>query len=211
MASSHSVAYAVTAFLLLGIERFLYSFVFHFPQDFIDQCKAGTYGAAIQKEKEYWKSFMTLSIRVKVVQFSVIAYDVCVKNNVRFHGTRFLLGAALLVAGQVLNASAFKALGCIGVYYGYELGYKVPRVTGFPYNLGFSDPQYWGVVATIFGLYLMLNVQSFLIPYLELFWYGISMVLLEHSTNGRSFLTRFLGTRILKQVEASLYRFLPVT
>jgi hypothetical protein len=200
MSSSPSVLYAVTAFLLLGIERFLYSFVFHFPQNFIERCKSGTFGTAVQKEDESWKGFMYIGMRIKIFQFSVIAYDVFVENKVHFQPTtgRFMFGAAILMLGQVLNAAAFKALGCIGVYYGHELGYKVPRVAAFPYNLGFSDPQYWGVVATIFGLYIMLDVQSFFIPFLELFWYGMSMAILEHSTNGRYFLKALLGKSKLK-------------
>lgn len=196
MASSPSVLYAVTTFVLLGVERCLYSYVFHCPHDFIHRCRAGAFGVAIQKEKEYWKGFMSLGVRVKVFQFSVMAYDLCVRNTIQLQGAGFVLGAALVVAGQVLNASVFKALGCIGVYYGHELGYRVPRVTAFPYNLGFSDPQYWGVIVTIFGLYVMLNVQSFFIPYVELFWYGMSMVFLEHPTNGKSVLNALLGTCI---------------
>ena len=200
MSSSPSVLYAVIAFLLLGIERFLYSYVFHFPQHFIERCKAGTFGTSIQKEAEFWRGFMYLGMRIKIFQFSVIAYDLFVKNTIHFPEIteKCMLGAAILVLGQVLNAAAFNALGCIGVYYGHELGYKVPRVSAFPYNLGFSDPQYWGVVATVFGLYLMLNVQSLFIPFLELFWYGTSMVLLEHSTNGRFLLNAMLGKRKVK-------------
>lgn len=200
MSSSPSVLYGLTAFLLLGIERFLYSYVFHFPQHFIARCKAGTFGSAIQNEAESWKGFMYLGMRVKIFQFSVIAYDIFVKNTIHVHAVtgRLILGAAILMLGQIVNAAAFKALGCMGVYYGHELGYQVPRVSAFPYNLGFSDPQYWGVVATVFGLYLMLDVQSFFIPFLELFWYGMSMAFLEHSTNGRFLLNALLGKSKLK-------------
>ena len=177
--------YPVVAFLLLGIERCLYGYVFHFPQDFIKRCKSGKFGSAFQKETESWKNFMVLGIYIKVFQFLVIYYDLSVKNTMQYDIRFVVPGATLLVIGQTLNAAAYKALGCIGVYYGYELGYNVPRVTTFPYNLGFSDPQYWGVLASIFGLYTMVNAQSFLIPYLELFWYVCSMKVLEHSTNGK--------------------------
>lgn len=177
--------YPVAAFLLLGIERCLYGYVFHFPQDFIKRCKSGQFGLAFQKE-ESWRNFMTLGMYIKVVQFSVIYYDLSVKNTMQYNTTSVVIGAALVVIGQTLNAAAYKALGGIGIYYGYELGYNVPRVTTFPYNLGFSDPQYWGVLASIFGLYVMVHAQSFLIPYLELFWYVLSMKLLEHSTSART-------------------------
>jgi hypothetical protein len=175
--------YPVVAFLLLGIERCLYGYVFHFPQDFIRRCQSGQLGATFQKDKEYWRSFMTLGIYIKVFQFSVIYYDLSVKNTMQYNATWVAAaGAVLVVIGQILNAAAYQALGGIGIYYGYELGFHVPRITTFPYNMGFSDPQYWGVLASIFGLYIMVQAQSFLIPYLELFWYVLSMKVLEHST-----------------------------
>jgi hypothetical protein len=184
---SSSLLYPAIAFVLLGIERFVYGYVFHFPQDFIRRCKSGQLGSAFEKETLYWKNFMTLGIYVKVFQFSVLLYDLLVKNTIQFNVTRFIVGATLLVAGQSLNMAAYNALGCIGIYYGHEMGHKVPRVTSFPYNLGLSDPQYWGVVATVVGLYVMLNAQSMLVPYLELFWYFMSMKVLEHS-NGKAVL-----------------------
>ena len=59
--------------------------------------------------------------------------------------------------GQLLNSSTFRAIGAKGVYYGSQLGYDVsepcgllkresarPWATGFPYNIGISDPQRHG-------------------------------------------------------------------
>ena len=42
------------------------------------------------------------------------------------------------------------------VYYGFKLGHKVPWVTGFPFNLGISHPQYVGATLTLWGLAALL-------------------------------------------------------
>ncbi|CAE7033887.1 Phosphatidyl-N-methylethanolamine N-methyltransferase [Symbiodinium microadriaticum] len=107
-------------------------------------------------------------------------------------------GLALVGVGQLLNSATFKTIGAKGVYYGSQLGYDVPWATSFPYNIGISDPQYWGVICSVWGFYLcvapsgdLLN-QHFVVPWLETFWYFMSMKLLEHKGNGGRLL-RALG------------------
>jgi len=56
----------------------------------------------------------------------------------------------------------------------------VDTVTCFPYNTRISDPQYWGVVIFIWGLYIATGASSFLIPVIETIWYVSSMKLLEN-------------------------------
>jgi methylene-fatty-acyl-phospholipid synthase len=180
------------AFCLLGIERVLYGYVFHYPAHFIKRCQAGTFGKSIQAEERMWKNFMMLHVYVKVFQVSVILYDIFVFSypwkefDIKMFGT----GLGLVLAGQALNASVYKALGQVGVYYGHELGYKVPFVTAFPYNLGISDPQYWGVLTCIWGIYIALGIPSLVICYMEVFWYLMSMKLIENQRGGE--LLRFL-------------------
>lgn len=120
-------------------------------------------------------------------------------------------GLLLLFMGQVLNYAVFEALGAKGVYYGYEFGYPVSRVYCFPYNLRISDPQYWGkamcalsrdhylhrcphirfyppltgVVLSVFGIYFAVGSTSFMIPIFELFWYLMSMKVLENERGRR--------------------------
>ncbi|CAL1146633.1 unnamed protein product [Cladocopium goreaui] len=95
-------------------------------------------------------------------------------------------GLALVGLGQLLNTATFKTIGAKGVYYGSQLGYEVPWASAFPYNIGISDPQYWGVICSVWGFYLCLapyadlSKEHFLIPWLETFWYVTSMKLLEH-------------------------------
>ena len=133
-------------------------------------------------------------------------------------------GLLLLFIGQVLNYAVFEALGAKGVYYGYEFGYPVSRVYCFPYNLRISDPQYWGryicfhpvlfinncllylvaltpvvlhlsgVVLSVFGIYFAVGSTSFMIPIFELFWYLMSMKVLENE-RGRRWANALTGSK----------------
>lgn len=203
--------FPAAAIVLLGIERFLYGYVYHFPSYFKAHCKSGTFGTKLQEEPIFWKCFMQLGIYVKIFQYSVCLFDLfnrCtlqnpVSNAVRasdidvlidqitsYEGLQFQLGFLLVVTGQFLNYAVFKALGGIGVYYGWELGYKLKRVTSFPYNTGIGDPQYWGVVITIWGIYVSLGASSYVTPCLETFWYLMSMKVIENA-RGRKLLEAF--------------------
>jgi hypothetical protein len=200
--------FPVAALFLLGIERFLYGYVFHFPTQFKANCKNRAFGTKLQQEPLFWKGFMQLGIYVKVFQYSVCIYDIlnrCTLKNpiwdagragdfgvfidqiTSSEGFQFWFGLLLVAIGQFLNYAVFKALGGIGVYYGWELGYKVERVTCFPYNTGISDPQYWGVVICIWGIYIALGASSYLTPCLETFWYAMSVKVIENS-RGRKLL-----------------------
>ena len=62
---------------------------------------------------------------------------------------------------QILNVSIYKAIGADGVYYGVRLGKQVPWVTGFPFNMSLSHPQYVGSVLTVWGCFcLTLNLAG---------------------------------------------------
>lgn len=62
-----------------------------------------------------------------------------------------LVSVPLLIFGQFLNASIYKAIGVDGVYYGCRLGKDVPWCTSFPFT-HFKHPQYVGSGCTIAGL-----------------------------------------------------------
>eukprot|EP00747_Dinoflagellata_sp_TGD_P164780 gnl/TRDRNA2_/TRDRNA2_185177_c0_seq1.p1 gnl/TRDRNA2_/TRDRNA2_185177_c0~~gnl/TRDRNA2_/TRDRNA2_185177_c0_seq1.p1 ORF type:complete len:234 (+),score=48.22 gnl/TRDRNA2_/TRDRNA2_185177_c0_seq1:77-703(+) len=188
--------FALVAFVLLGIERFLYGYIYHFPESFKKNCDGPLKPLLTHGEGNYWEVAKLLGIFIKVFQFGVIIYDLCaVRSFMRepaplFSYDLLLLGAALLGVGQTLNAAVFNAIGAIGVYYGNELGYKVPWCDAFPYNKGIPDPQYWGVVCTVWGAYLCIgptrNIfsQYYIVAWYELFWYVCSMKLLEDHANG---------------------------
>eukprot|EP00928_Gymnodinium_smaydae_P081714 TRINITY_DN6518_c0_g1_i3.p1 TRINITY_DN6518_c0_g1~~TRINITY_DN6518_c0_g1_i3.p1 ORF type:complete len:223 (-),score=53.97 TRINITY_DN6518_c0_g1_i3:505-1110(-) len=195
-------AFALAAFPLLGIERFLYGYIYHFPELFKGNCKSGVLANLLKKaEGKYFQVAKDLGIYIKVFQFGVIGFDLLFRFSTPVLSTGLLAaGFLLLMVGQILNAAVFNAIGVIGVYYGNQFGYEVPWCDGFPYNLGISDPQYWGVVLTVWGFYLMSAPDGnifgghFLVPWLETFWYIASMKLLEHTQHGTAVL-RLLGLK----------------
>jgi methylene-fatty-acyl-phospholipid synthase len=72
------------------------------------------------------------------------------------------LSCLLLVGyGQSLNVGIFKAIGHVGVYYGFKLGYKVPWVRGWPFDT-VAHPQYVGSVLSIWGAAALLWNQMHL-------------------------------------------------
>ena len=70
-----------------------------------------------------------------------------------------LMGVALIAGGQTLNAGIYKAIGHVGVYYGFKLGHKVPWVDGFPFNV-VQHPQYVGSVMSVWGVVALVWTQS---------------------------------------------------
>jgi hypothetical protein len=201
-------SFVVIAFALLGIERLLYGFIFFFPQSFKSLCEKGFLKPLLQKDGGlFWKVAKDLGMYIKVFQFGVVAYDLVINKGMQPTSGLCPLGLGLLFfcAGQALNVAVFNAIGGKGVYYGYELGYKVDWCDGFPYNLGFNDPQYWGVVLCIWGIYFFfapsLNIldSHFTVPWLEAFWYAVSMKVFEHRSRGGAILQK-LGVRPEVQV-----------
>mmetsp|Transcript_6605 Transcript_6605/g.11491 ORF Transcript_6605/g.11491 Transcript_6605/m.11491 type:complete len:201 (+) Transcript_6605:78-680(+) len=186
------MAFVVAAFLLLGIERFLYGYIYHFPDDFRRLCSEGFLLQLFEySERVYWQVAKNLGIIVKVFQFGVLGYDLLIRSSLRVAPAGLLVvGLVLLACGQLLNIAVFEAIKAKGVYYGAQLGYDVPWCSGFPYNLGIPDPQYWGVVLTVWGVYVCVSStgnifsSAYAVPWIETFWYVTSMKLLEHTENG---------------------------
>jgi len=184
--------FAFFAFCLLGIERFVYGFIYQYPNSFKKLCEGSLKAVWLKKKKLYWDVAKEIGIWIKVFQFGVIAYDILWRIGLSVPSTNSLVvGLTLVGAGQVLNVATYNAIGAMGVYYGEQLGYDVPWCHNFPYNFGLGDPQYWGVVLCVWGMYTILapgltDVLSgqCLIPFYETFWYIASMKLLEHAGNG---------------------------
>ncbi len=201
---SVDAVFAAKALPLLGIERILYGYWYIYPKYFEKSVRDGKFGRRLQAEPLLWKVAMKLGMYIKVFQFSVVAFDLLLRcdltNPLQSQEAMYvaLVGVLLLIMGQGLNYATFAALKPIGVYYGYEFGYDVPMVTGFPYNIGISDPQYWGVVLCIWGIYLALGASSYIVPILETFWYMMSMKVLENP-RGRSLARSLLGPDIVKK------------
>ncbi|CAE8598694.1 unnamed protein product [Polarella glacialis] len=185
-------SFTKAALPLLGIERFLYGYIYQFPESFKRTCKGPLKPLLDYDEGVYWQVAKHLGVGIKVFQFGVIGFDLLVRRPVSISRQPELLGPglALMGVGQLLNTTTFNAIGAMGVYYGSQLGYHVPWASCFPYNIGIGDPQYWGVVLCVWGAYLSLaptsNLQDehFVVPWLTTFWYVTSMKLLENSDRG---------------------------
>ena len=72
---------------------------------------------------------------------------------------QWLVGAALGIGGQALNAGIYRAIGHSGVYYGFKLGHDVPWADGFPFNV-VSHPQYVGSVLSVWSATVLLFSQA---------------------------------------------------
>tara|TARA_B100000497_G_scaffold12826_1_gene14656 strand:- start:188 stop:520 length:333 start_codon:yes stop_codon:yes gene_type:complete len=70
-----------------------------------------------------------------------------------------IMNLLLLTIGQTLNTAVYYKLGLIGVYYGDRLGYQLPYIITFPYNIGIKNPQYVGCVLTLCGLYPLISIN----------------------------------------------------
>jgi hypothetical protein len=198
------LVFALKAFVFLGIERFLCGYWYTFPQKFEKQIRDGNFGGRLQAEPRLWKCAMKLKMYIKVFQFSVIGFDLLLRCDLtnpissQEATCKAIGGVVLIVIGWGLNYAVFKALKPIGVYYGYEFGYDVPRVNCFPYNTSISHPQYWGVVLCIWGIYLALGASSLIVPVLETFWYMMSMKVLENP-RGRVLASALIGEDYTKK------------
>lgn len=127
-----SLVVVLTCFVLLGIERLLYGYCYHFTDHFKLSVRKGTFGAKIQAEPLYWRCMMKLGKYVKVFQFGVLIFDLILRKNVADEllepgewsterTITFFSGLLLVLLGQFLNIAVFRALTPKGVYYGYEL------------------------------------------------------------------------------------------
>ena len=72
-----------------------------------------------------------------------------------------LVYLALVLFGQILNFSVYRAIGKVGVYYGVKFGFNIPWCTDFPYNSPsipgwgpiLAHPQYCGAVLSYLGIF----------------------------------------------------------
>ena len=167
---------------LLSMERFFYGLVWHRPK---------TAALVLKKDKEP-ETIFRLVWCFKCVQVAVFAswwyhhfgwtdFDLTAVPPYLWAASALLLGV-----GQVLNASAWSALGKAGVCYGFSYpesswGKQVRWVTGWPYNV-LDSPQYIGAIATVWGLFLFTSAQVddwWVLPAIETFLYALSIHVLE--------------------------------
>ena len=82
-------------------------------------------------------------------------------HDVELTATMTLVDITLAVVGQALNSGVYQQLGTVGTYYGNRFG-DPPKAwaTGFPYNLGISDPQYWGSILTVLATLNLMDTRK---------------------------------------------------
>jgi hypothetical protein len=165
----------VGAALLLSLERLCYMWIWHAPDSFRWVC--ATLGVASPSEPI--QVLESLFYAFKVLQVGVFVGWCFIHGDGSFwpanpDPSAIWLGAAMILLGQVLNASVFYRLGNLGVFYGNRFGYQVPWSRQFPFSL-LEHPQYVGALLSIWGLFLMIRFPHddwFIIPLLETVYYA---------------------------------------
>merc|ERR1712146_331617 len=112
------MTFILLSFFLLGIERFLYGYIYQFPKSFKKCCDGPLRGLLNSSEGQYWKVAQQLGVFIKVFQFGVIGYDLGLRGERGGIAADFALafiGMALFGIGQLLNAATFNAIGGMGV------------------------------------------------------------------------------------------------
>lgn len=140
----------------LALPHLLYAFIWYMPELWMKTF-----------QKRSVEVFETCAWLLKSVQFSsVVLWFVSNKDATRGGaGTTSIppvagvIGLALMVLGQTLNAGTYKAIGHVGVYYGFKLGHAVPWVDGFPFSV-VAHPQYVGSVLSVWGAAVMWWTQA---------------------------------------------------
>lgn len=169
-----SGSFVVLAALLLAVERACYLWASRSSTSFARLCAAAPGGEPIAVVERLFYVF-------KVVQAGVFAGWLWVHGDgaplaIAAPWPALGLGAALIVAGQVLNLSVFRRLGRTGVFYGNRFGHEVPWVRGFPFSVA-RHPQYLGTAISIWGFFLIARYPHpdwIALPALETIYYAIA-------------------------------------
>ncbi|WP_109994462.1 methyltransferase [Salinisphaera sp. LB1] len=159
--------------VLLSAERVTYFLVWRYPHRFQHICRhrlPAALGAPIDVVQVLFRGFKVLQIGVFVFWCAWFADGLPIPTATL---APWLIGAAMIAAGMVLNFSVFAVLGKTGVFYGNKLGHDVPWREDFPFSL-VPHPQYVGAVLAIWGVFLIMRFPHpdwFVLPLLETLYY----------------------------------------
>jgi len=159
---------------LLSLERICYLRIWRNPEAFRASCMR----APVIHAREPVNALRYLFYGFKLLQCAVFIGWCYIHGDgqlVALAGGRFanLLGAALIMIGQLLNLSVFYRLGNVGVFYGNKFGYPVPWNPKFPFSI-IDHPQYVGALLTIWGFFLVARFPHddwYFLPLLETAYY----------------------------------------
>ncbi|CAK0824205.1 unnamed protein product [Prorocentrum cordatum] len=104
----------LVALVLLGIERFLYGYIYHYPNSFKRLCRGPLKALLDYDEGVYWQVANHLGIVIKVFQFGVVAYDIMPPALNFARPVQLCVAAVLIGIGQLLNAAVFRREGPSG-------------------------------------------------------------------------------------------------
>lgn len=139
-------------YLVTSLSHLLYFFVWTFTDRFLCICNY------LDVNPSFFISY--LSIIQKSLQIgAILNYSVQNNSLIPYIENFNIMNLLLLIIGQDLNTAVYYKLGLIGVYYGNKLGYELPYITTFPYNIGIKNPQYVGCVLTLCGLYPLIDIN----------------------------------------------------
>ena len=156
-----NIPYFVAMMLAVATSHVLYAFVWYKTKSFKKLCKKAPLKFIGKMPVTVFgnlvlgiKMFQQLSLAAWAFSFvgSVDKFKALVLTRSPEY---FAAAAALFLAGQVLNAAIYKAIGKDGVYYGFKLGRTVAWSTAFPFSAGFRHPQYVGGYTTQLGVLLL--------------------------------------------------------
>jgi methylene-fatty-acyl-phospholipid synthase len=158
---------------LLAIERIGYAWIWHRPGAFRDLCRREGFGDPVDVLAGFFCACKVLQACVFVAWCIYFGSRTGWPDN--WITPAGWLGAASIVAGQILNASVFLRLGRVGVFYGNRLGHRTEWHDGFPFSL-LDHPQYVGAVLTIWGFFLLVrhpHEDWLALPLLETVYYAL--------------------------------------
>eukprot|EP00439_Symbiodinium_sp_Y106_P057410 s3511_g8.t1 len=97
------MSFELTAFPLLGIERFLYGYIYQFPESFKRCCKGPLKSLLDYDEGVYWQVAKHLGVGIKVFQFGVLGYDLVLRRSLSLAEPRLLCSEPIEDAGRSLQ------------------------------------------------------------------------------------------------------------
>jgi methylene-fatty-acyl-phospholipid synthase len=141
---------------VLSLPHIIYAFIWHFPEKYVEMCKNPCINPAdLTVAIVIIGKLLTF---VTCISWYLYINDYFLGENPEYPTSplKLVTGSIMLIVGQWLNSAVFNALGVHGVCYGFKLGLTIPWITGFPFNIGVSNPQYVGCILTNFGIITMI-------------------------------------------------------
>lgn len=161
--------------VLLSFERITYFLVSRYPEGWYRLCRRpplASFNGPVNALHGLFYGF-------KVIQGAVFLYWWMTFGDTWMplptaEGIALITGLLLIAAGVFLNGMVFSRLGRTGVFYGAQIGYEVPWITGFPFSM-MRHPQYLGALLCIWGLFVVMrfpNDDWFYLPLMETAFYA---------------------------------------